>query len=616
MRPPSLLFIAVVAEVVASTITPPRDSYDYDYIVVGAGSAGLQMGLFLEREDVSYVIYEQGPSAGQFWTRFPVAKELISINANHPSERYDWHGLLGAPLRFRNVSKRYFPHRSDYHAYLNAVAATLNVEYETKVARLVDGPCVLLARGAHKCARHRVFVGTGTEEIAWPALESAGSVPYGRFNVSTVEGEDVCILGNGNSAWEMAQASFETAQSVSVYGRRPTRWSMVTKYSGDVRIKYAQNLENFQSKLLSFTSPIRPPSELVKMTTAEYIAFVRGFMRTQKGIARDPDANERPVCTLFFHAFGFRSLVPGGLDAYDNTRLFPPDVGVWYETDISRVHYIGWHMHKHDFRRGAGGFANGFRYLIRNLFSWVRAEDTKDAQEADIVANVHSGGRAGVVAPANVQLFTNKEVADHMWERIASTAADILIMQDGRVLRDVVEFTSGGKWSYLDGCNFNFLPPERQENAITFYFGWGNIRSAQTVLEEQFWTDEKTPKLRNIMLHPIIEWRGKSVHLSEEPLNRWGDSDRLRETLEDVLAELFEVVGADRANGGGRGCEGSGGGAGDSKQKLNKSIRMACRSLPPAVGLSARWLSVPDWGMSTNDWSMAQERPYWAANVL
>ena len=36
-RPPSLVFIAVVAEVVASTITPPRDSYDYDYIVVGAG---------------------------------------------------------------------------------------------------------------------------------------------------------------------------------------------------------------------------------------------------------------------------------------------------------------------------------------------------------------------------------------------------------------------------------------------------------------------------------------------------------------------------------------------------------------------------------------------------
>ena len=149
------------------------------------------------------MIYELGPSAGQFWPRFPVAKELISINANHPSERYDWHGLLGAPLRFRNVSKRYFPHRSDFHAYLNAVAATLNVEYETKVARLVDGPCVLLAPGAHTCACHRVFVGTGTEageceEIAWPVLESAGSVLYGRFNVSTVEGVDVCILGNGN----------------------------------------------------------------------------------------------------------------------------------------------------------------------------------------------------------------------------------------------------------------------------------------------------------------------------------------------------------------------------------------------------------------------------------
>ena len=214
----------------------PAEAGEYDYIVVGAGSAGLQMGLLMQKSGASYVIYERGADAGQFWRNNPVAEELISVNAAHPSERYDWHGLLESPVSFKSVTARYFPLRSDYHAYLNQVAQTLNVVYETEVVDLQEGPCVVLSSGVTKCAR-RVFVGTGFRQVKVPELDDMGVVHYSAFNRNDVKGEKVCIFGNGNSAWEMAQASYATAESVIVMGRRPTRFSFVTKHVGDPLIQ-------------------------------------------------------------------------------------------------------------------------------------------------------------------------------------------------------------------------------------------------------------------------------------------------------------------------------------------------------------------------------------------
>lgn len=198
--------------------------------------------------------------------------------------------------------------------------------------------------------------------------------------------------------------------------------------------------------------------------------------------------------------------------AEDPPSLFPMDMGVWYESRIAKVHYIGWHMHRHDFHRGAGGFTGGFRYLIRNLWQWARQTD--------------GGSQRG---PKAAHALNTTGVVRHIMERIAKSAADILVMQDGLILRDVLEVASGGQWTYLDGYNYNFLSSERKQDAATVYFAWGNSRSTNTILGEQFSTPgeehEYGNQLRNVLLHPVIEWQGRSVHLAEEILNGWW-SDR------------------------------------------------------------------------------------------
>ena len=43
----------------------------YEYIIVGAGPAGLQMGYFLEQAGRRYIILEAQARAGSFFTRQP-----------------------------------------------------------------------------------------------------------------------------------------------------------------------------------------------------------------------------------------------------------------------------------------------------------------------------------------------------------------------------------------------------------------------------------------------------------------------------------------------------------------------------------------------------------------
>lgn len=51
---------------IATVLSALCHSGAHDYIIVGAGSAGLQMGLFMERAEASYMIYERGEQAGSF----------------------------------------------------------------------------------------------------------------------------------------------------------------------------------------------------------------------------------------------------------------------------------------------------------------------------------------------------------------------------------------------------------------------------------------------------------------------------------------------------------------------------------------------------------------------
>jgi len=458
-----------------------------DYLIVGAGGSGIQAALLLQKYNYSYTILEKESQVGSFWLRFPVFGELISVNKKVRNEtqqwKYDWHSMLEAPLSMLDVTQDYFPQGSDWQQYMARVVkeADIKVEFGVEISRFTDDgtPCVVLLNGEKRCSRYRVLLGTGMKEKTQPLLEAMGGVPYSKMSREVARQKTVCILGNGNAGYEVAQNVYDIAEQVILYGKQPARLSSITRYTGDVRVKFLQPTENFHGKLLDTVSHFRDGTTIkqgklfrwlnhTQLQEVEYAKMAAAFLRQFQ-------------CEVLVLATGFQSHVPG-LNFHDRF----PKSGDWYASHNPSVHYIGWLMHERDFRRGAGGFLSGYRYLIRNLVHHIREEDH------------------GIPYPRLT--LSKEEVVKHVVDRI-QVVHDLVILQDGVILRDAIVPLNDGTegYEYYEGITLPFHGDIKdREDVIYIYFAWGDGRRSSNVFESVLGYSN-TGRLINLFLHPVIE---------------------------------------------------------------------------------------------------------------
>ncbi|SEG76953.1 Pyridine nucleotide-disulphide oxidoreductase [Actinacidiphila yanglinensis] len=362
-----------------------------DYLVVGAGPAGVQAGYFLERAGRDYLVVEAGPAPGTFFTRFPRHRTMISSNKVHTGWddpelrlRTDWNSLLsdeGAPL-FTAVTPRYFPPADAMVDYLADFAAThrLRIRYNTRITR-ISRPTADAGTGDSAAPRgdfavhtadgtvlraKRLIMATGVSRPYIPPIDGVELAE--RYDEVSVDPEDftdqrVLIIGRGNSAFETADNLIETTAVIHMVGPGSLRLAWQTHFVGHLRAVNNNFLDTYQLKsqnalldgeVLSIRrtgedGPYRVAvkfsrvAEVVKEISYDRVILATGF-RFDAGVFAEEC---RPELTI--------------------KDRFPAQTDAWESTNVPDLYFAGTITQVRDFKRSTSGFIHGFRYGVRAL---------------------------------------------------------------------------------------------------------------------------------------------------------------------------------------------------------------------------------------------------------
>ncbi|MEV4714074.1 FAD-dependent oxidoreductase [Micromonospora sp. NPDC049374] len=350
-----------------------------DYLIIGAGPAGLQLGALLERDGRrDYLVLESAEVPGDFFTRFPRHRQLISINKPHTGSddpelnlRLDWNSLLSddPALRFTRYTERYFPDAEVMVRYLAdfAAATGVRVRYQTRVVRVArsgDGGFVVTDEAGTTYRARRVVVATG---VAQPYVAPIPGIELAeRYDEMPVDPRDfldqrVLIIGKGNSAFETADSLMETTTLVHVAGPSSVRMAWRTHYVGHLRAVNNNFLDTYQ----------------LKSANAILDGHVRGIerdgdgYRVTFGFSRANEVTKELRYDRVLACTGFR--FDPSIFAEDcrptlviNDR-FPAQTPAFESVNVPGLFFAGTLTQERDFKKSTNGFIHGFRYGVRAL---------------------------------------------------------------------------------------------------------------------------------------------------------------------------------------------------------------------------------------------------------
>lgn len=351
-------------------------------IIIGAGPAGIQLGSFLQKGGHDYIILEQNEMAGSFFHTFPHTGKLISINKKYTGYsnpdfnlRHDWNSLLSekGPL-FTSYSNEYYPQRDDLQRYIHdfAIVNEVQIQYKTKVLiihALQTGYKIIVSfndqQYEYNCIK--LVVAKGLSPKIPTELKIKTDVPifhYGHYprnyfmsehTISSFTNKSLAIIGDGNSAMELANHFIPYCSKIVIYGRSKTRnhpWSISTNYTGDVRGLYLGFFDTFMLKSMNGYVSFNPDySHDITYEKDKFFIYDRSFDHL-----------------IFATGWEFDASIFSFSDSLALSGKYPGITPEFESTSHKGLYFIGSLGHSLDLKQSSGGFIHGFRYLIRYFF--------------------------------------------------------------------------------------------------------------------------------------------------------------------------------------------------------------------------------------------------------
>lgn len=349
---------------------------EVDYLIIGAGAAGLQLAYFLQQNQRDYLVLDGAQQPGSFWQKFPRHRKLISINKVHTGYnqresqlRWDWNSLLcdDDKFSFSQYTKRYFPGAGDYARYLEDFSKhfQLNIKCQTKIVKISkNNQFFVFDDQGYVYTCRRLIIATGISKPYIPnipGIELTENYFDFPFDPEEYVNQRVLIVGKGASGFETANHLIETARVIHLCSPNSIKFAWKTHFSGHLRAINTPFLDTYILK--GQNSVLDASVEKIEYRNGEYLVDICfSHADGQKAVL----AYDRVLCCTGFQFDSsiFDDTCKPELAIHDK---FPAMTSEWESTRIPDMYFAGTLMQMRDFDRTNSNVVHGFRFNIKAL---------------------------------------------------------------------------------------------------------------------------------------------------------------------------------------------------------------------------------------------------------
>lgn len=510
---------------------------EVDYLIIGAGPAGLQLGYYLEKANRNYIILEASNAPGSFFSKFPRHKKLISINKVYTGYsdpeinlRWDWNSLLSdsEEMRFKNYSKEYFPHTDNLVKYLGDFAQNfhLKIKYNCQVVKISksDKFIVLDSNDNVYCAS-RLIIATGFSKPyipSIPGIELTENYVDVSVNPEDFINQRVLIIGKGNSGFETADNLIGTAAMIHIASPNPVKLAWKTKYVGNLRAVNNNFLDTYQLK--SQNAVVDATISQIKRKNDQ---FVVSFSYTHANEEQEDIVYDRViVCTgfQFDNSIFDQSCQP---ELVINQR-FPYQTSEWESTNIKDLYFAGILTHMRDYQQKQSGFIHGFRYNIKVLHQILEQKYHQISLPYQSLIPSADSLTEAIIKRVNI--------SSGLWQQTGFLCDLIVISEEGKAAKYYQELPK----DYIHDSEFG---DSEHYYTISLEFGFNVDQMPDPFAITRVHKDDIDNAHQSAFIHPIVRRFCRNTliaehHVLEDLASEWLEDVHIKPLLEFLSLQL------------------------------------------------------------------------------